>query len=170
MALAIGSTIAAKVYHDGREQIAAVAKDWRKSEIAGAREAVRRQASQARASRFSRQVGQRFESLEALSEAAKIGRDLGLPAEQFDRLRDEAIACLMLPDMKPAGPPIQLPEGCIAFAFDDGMTRYAFRLRDGTIVVRASATTGRSPGSPRRAIGTSGCSASAPTGDTWRSR
>ena len=38
--------------------------------------------------------------------------------------------------MKPAGPPIRTPEGTIGFAFDAGMTRYAIRLRDGTILVR----------------------------------
>ena len=32
------------------------------------------------------------------------------------RLRDEAIACMALPDLKPAGPPIRTPEGMIAFA------------------------------------------------------
>ena len=140
-ALAIGSTIAAKVYRDdARKKIAAVAKaageNLKQEQIKTREKLFDAKVSQARASRFSHQVGQRFESLEALSEAVKIGRELGYPADQFDRLRDEAIASLMLPDLKPAGPPIQLPEVPTAFAFDDGMTRYAFRRIDGTIVVR----------------------------------
>jgi WD40 repeat protein len=90
----------------------------------------------ARAGRFSHRVGQRIDSLAALAEAAKIGRELKLPGERFERLRDEAIACMALPDMTRSGPPIHEPEGTVAFAFDAGMTRYATRLRDGTILVR----------------------------------
>ena len=37
-----------------------------------------------RAIRFSRQVGQRFESLAVLERAAAIARELELPPEQFD--------------------------------------------------------------------------------------
>ena len=39
-------------------------------------------------------------------------------------------------DLKPAGPPIRTPEDTIGFAFDAAMTRYAIRLRDGTVLVR----------------------------------
>jgi WD40 repeat protein/tetratricopeptide (TPR) repeat protein len=113
-----------------------VAKKLAKSETQTREKLFEARTAQARASRFSHRVGQRFESLGALSEAVKIGRELRLPADRFDPLRAEAIACLALPDMKPAGPPIRTPEGVIAFAFDAGMTRYAFRLRDGTILVR----------------------------------
>jgi eukaryotic-like serine/threonine-protein kinase len=74
--------------------------------------------------------------LDALWEAVKIGREVGYSDDRFDRLRDEAIASMMLPDLKQAGPPILLPGVITAFAFDDGMTRYAFRGIDGTIVVR----------------------------------
>ena len=136
MILAIGSTIAAKVYHDGREQVAAVANELVKSEIQTREKLFEARTAQARASRFSHQVGQRFETLGAISEAAKIGRNLGLTADRFDPLRDEAIASMALPDLKPAGPPIRKPEGMIAFAFDPGMTRYAIRLRDEKILVR----------------------------------
>jgi WD40 repeat protein/serine/threonine protein kinase len=47
---------------------------------------------QARAGRFSRQTGQRLDSLAALAEAARIRPD--------ERLRDEAIAALALPDVR----------------------------------------------------------------------
>ncbi|MGA9924558.1 MAG: tetratricopeptide repeat protein, partial [Isosphaeraceae bacterium] len=107
-----------------------------KSEIQTREKLFEARTAQARASRFSHQVGQRFETLGAISEAAKIGRNLGLTADRFDPLRDEAIASMALPDLKPAGPPIRKPEGMIAFAFDAGMTRYALRLRDEKILVR----------------------------------
>ncbi len=135
-ALAISSTIAAKIYYDGREEYAAIAKDLAKSELKGREDLFDAKLAQARASRYSRQPGQRFASLDAVSEAAKIGRALRYPAERFDQLRDEAIASLMLVDMKQVGPAIPVPERCVACAFDLGMTRYAFRRQDGTILVR----------------------------------
>jgi serine/threonine protein kinase/WD40 repeat protein/Tfp pilus assembly protein PilF len=55
---------------------------------------------QARASRYSRRVGQRFESLKALKEAARLARELALPEERITQLRNEAIACMALPDMR----------------------------------------------------------------------
>ncbi|MEK7676280.1 MAG: ATP-binding protein [Verrucomicrobiota bacterium] len=51
--------------------------------------------AQARASRYSGQVGRKFESLRALAAAAKIG--------QSAALRDEAIACLALTDLRDSG-------------------------------------------------------------------
>ncbi len=135
-ALAIGSTVAAKVYYDGREQYAAIAKDLAISEIQGREKLFDSMVAQAKSSRFSRQPGQRFDSLRALAEAVKIGRALKYPAARFDRLRDEAIASLMLIDLKQVGPAVSLPAGCTWCTFDSGMTRYALRLQDGTVLVR----------------------------------
>ena len=81
-------------------------------------------------------MGQRFDSLDALAQAATIARELKLPAERLDPLRDEAIACMALPDLKPTGRVIHRPPGAIGVAFDSTMTRYALRFRDGTIQVR----------------------------------
>jgi len=134
--LAIGSTIAAKVYYDKSEQIAEQARKLGQSEIDGREKLFEAQVERARAGRFSHRVGQRFDSLDALAKAAKIGRGLGYTAKRLAPLRDEAIACMALPDLKPAGSPIRTPEGTIAFASDAGVTRYAIRLRDGTILVR----------------------------------
>ena len=92
--------------------------------------------AQARATRFSRQVGQRFESLDALDRAARIARELELPPERFDRIRDQVIACLALPDLKATGRVIEQPAGTLLFCFDPGMNRYALRLQSGTILVR----------------------------------
>jgi serine/threonine protein kinase/WD40 repeat protein len=142
-ALAIGSTIAAKIYRDKNDQLSEQARQLKLSEIdlrIKDRDSLTRlfesQVERARAGRFSHRVGQRFDSLAALAEAARIGRELKLPAESFDRLRDEAIACMALVDMKPAGPPITSSPDLAGFAHDEGMTRYAIRLLDGTVLVR----------------------------------
>jgi serine/threonine protein kinase/WD40 repeat protein len=98
--------------------------------------------AQAQARRFSRRVGQRFESLDALARAAAIARELKLPPDRFDLLRDEAIACLALPDLKETGRVIRRPPGAFLVAFDPTMTRYALRFRDGTIRVCRAADDG----------------------------
>src|SRR5262249_9617268 len=94
--------------------------------------------AQAQARRFSKQVGQRFESLDALARATVLARELRLPPDRFDLLRDEAIACLALPDMKPTGRVITRPVGAFLSAFDPTMTRYAFRFHDKVVVRRIS--------------------------------
>jgi len=98
--------------------------------------------AQTQARRLSRRVGQRFESLDALARAAAIARELKLPPDRFDLLRDEAIACLALPDLKKTGRVIHRPPEVIATAFDCTMTRYALRFRDGAIQVRRVADDG----------------------------
>jgi WD40 repeat protein/tetratricopeptide (TPR) repeat protein len=92
--------------------------------------------NEARAARFSRQVGQRFQGLAAIERAVEIGRGLDLPPDKFDLLRDQAIACLALPDVRSTGRVIAQPDGTFAFCFDAGMNRYALRDRSGTILVR----------------------------------
>jgi len=54
---------------------------------------------QAHGIRYSRRPGQRFEALAALEKAAAIGRELRQPPEWFDKLRNEVIAALALPDI-----------------------------------------------------------------------
>jgi hypothetical protein len=95
----------------------------------------------ARAGRFSRQMGQRFQSLDALEKAAKIGRELRLPTKEFESLRDEAIACLALPDLEQVGRVIPRPPKLSGglFALDPIRPRYALRFRDGTASVRDAA-------------------------------
>ena len=92
--------------------------------------------AQARATRVSRQLGQRFDSLDALAGAARLTHELGLPTERIDRLRDQAIASLALPDMKAIGRVIEKPADTFAFCFDHAMNRYALRLQSGMILVR----------------------------------
>jgi len=55
---------------------------------------------QARAARFSRRPGQRFDGLDAIRRASLLARQLGEPASFFDELRTQAIACMALPDIR----------------------------------------------------------------------
>jgi serine/threonine protein kinase/WD40 repeat protein len=72
---------------------------------------------QARARRFSRQPGQRLDSLDALAKAARIRPD--------ERLRDEAIAAMALPDVR-LGPPWRAwPPGIKSFTVDGPYRSYA---------------------------------------------
>jgi serine/threonine protein kinase/WD40 repeat protein/Tfp pilus assembly protein PilF len=56
--------------------------------------------NQARASRWSGRMGQRFQSLEALSQAAELLPTLHLEPKAKLELRNEAIACMVLPDLR----------------------------------------------------------------------
>jgi serine/threonine protein kinase len=150
--LAIVSTIAAWNYRDQRDligsQLHQITAD--RDRIKESEGRARRAEAEARehlfhgllnraiAGRFSHRPGQRFDSLLALAEAEKIARELKLPPVKFDHLRDEAIACLALPDLRPepGGRVIARPPGVILFTFDPTLTRAALRFRDGTIVVR----------------------------------
>jgi serine/threonine protein kinase/WD40 repeat protein len=129
LTLAVGATITALTFRDQRNQI-------RHAEARTRENLFDALTAQARATRFGRQVGQRFDSLTAIAHAATIGRELHLPPEKFESLRDEAIACMALPDLKPTGRVIDRPPEVFMVAFDATMTRYALRYRDGTIRVR----------------------------------
>jgi len=54
--------------------------------------------SQAKAGRSSRQIGQRFQTLDAIREAIEVAKRLDLPREKLGELRNEALA---LPDLRP---------------------------------------------------------------------
>jgi len=85
--------------------------------------------NEARARRFSRQMGQRLDSLRALSQAARLRPD--------ESLRDEAMAALALADVQrgPSWPEINF-HGSIALVFDDLYERYARLEKDGRISIR----------------------------------
>ena len=96
---------------------------WRDAPLRGARatpridgrreELVESLTDRARVMRLSRQAGQRFEGLAALWRAAEIARELGLARKRLDPIRDEAIACLALPDVRPepGGRVVRRPAG-----------------------------------------------------------
>jgi serine/threonine protein kinase/WD40 repeat protein len=141
--LAIVSTVAAWTYREQRNRIdhnltriTASEAGLRRARTETREELFKALLDRARAERFSHRMGQRFDSLNALEQAARIGRELKLPPEKFESLRDEAIASLALPDLKAVGRDITAPPNVLAFAFDSTLTRYALRFRDGTISVR----------------------------------
>jgi serine/threonine protein kinase/WD40 repeat protein/Tfp pilus assembly protein PilF len=81
--------------------------------------------AQARASRSSRRPGQRFAALRALREAAKI--------HCTPELRDEAIACLALPDLDLIR---QWPGADWSCFIDPTFTLFVLASRDGTMSIR----------------------------------
>ncbi|HKI37164.1 MAG TPA: protein kinase [Gemmataceae bacterium] len=91
---------------------------------------------QAHGIRYSHRVGQRFETLAALQKAVAIGRELGQPPEWFDRLRNEAIACLALPDWRPLREWDGIPPGTHNWDCDDRHRLYAWDDLHGHITVR----------------------------------
>jgi serine/threonine protein kinase/WD40 repeat protein len=114
---------------------------------------------QARAKRLSRQAGQRFDSLAALREAAQIASELELGAEALRDLRNEAIACFALADVRlvqPEWPGYPLGSRGTP-GFDADLGRYARSDSEGTISVRRVADDQElarlpSPGSARGAV------------------
>jgi serine/threonine protein kinase/WD40 repeat protein len=129
VALAVGSAAMAWKFRDQRDQVRLAQTQTRENLLNAL-------TAQARATRVSRRQGQRVDSLKALAQAAALARDLKLPPLELDRLRDEAVACLALPDLEPSGRAIPRPPSLRKFAFDSTMTRFAQRFRDGRIVVR----------------------------------
>lgn len=88
--------------------------------------------ARARAGRFSRRPGQRLDSLAALEEASRIAREVGASEKDLDALRNEAIACLALPDLRPGRfLPIRVSNSAISF--DGPYERYAVLDEQGTI-------------------------------------
>ena len=136
--LAVGSTMAAWTFRYQRDQIS-LGSAWRLS-------ADRERAKDL----FEALVGRRRRPGGSAAGPASGSRastpwsapprsrgELKLPPERFELLRDEAIACLALPDLKATGRVIHSArrERCL-IAFDPAMTRYALRFRDGTVQVR----------------------------------
>jgi WD40 repeat protein len=92
--------------------------------------------TEAEARRVSRRVGQRFAALGAIERAMQLAPTVEITeAEQF-RLRNEAIAALALPDLRVAKELDVSRASANGFAVDPAFERYAFRLDDGTVIVR----------------------------------
>ncbi len=82
--------------------------------------------AEARASRWSGRAGRRFEGLEAIRQAAAIRPSL--------ELRNEAIACLALPDIRvESWIPVEKGGRLFGFAVDENFERYACAGQDGSI-------------------------------------
>jgi WD40 repeat protein/tRNA A-37 threonylcarbamoyl transferase component Bud32 len=129
LALAIGSSVAAVWLRGERD----VAIEHKQRAEQAERDATDRlwnaYLAQAQAARWSKRPGQRFKSLEALTAAAAIH-----PAPE---LRDEALACLGLADLRCARS-WPVPRNA-AVQFDARAERYALLGEDGTLRIRTLA-------------------------------
>ena len=92
--------------------------------------------AQAKSGSLSRRIGQRFVSLAALSEATKIARDLNMPDDHSLELRNAAIACMVLPDLRIAKEWPGWPVGSVTLDFAGTLERYARADRQGAVSIR----------------------------------
>jgi WD40 repeat protein len=95
--------------------------------------------AQGRAKRYSGQMGQRFEALEALRQASEIARSLELDEKHVEELRTEAIACLALTDLKPLREWPNKASPTYPVAFDADLERYAYGGAEGVVLLCRSA-------------------------------
>jgi serine/threonine protein kinase/WD40 repeat protein len=109
---------------------------------------------EAQARRWSGLMGRRFDSLESLTKAAAIYRSLGQLDEPRElELRNEAIACMTLPDLRIAKEWGGYPPGAAGLVFDANLERYACSDAKGNISIRRVADDGElvrlpGPGKP----------------------
>jgi serine/threonine protein kinase/WD40 repeat protein/tetratricopeptide (TPR) repeat protein len=100
----------------------------RRAEDAEREVKIRGHLAQAQAYHWSGQVGQRFKSLDELAAAARLRPSL--------ELRNEAIACLALTDLRRAESWNGFPSGTSALAFDARLEQYARSDERGNLSVR----------------------------------
>ncbi len=92
--------------------------------------------AQANASRHSRQVGQRFITLDAVRRAVDLVRERHMPEERLNELRNLAIGALMLPDFRTLRTLEAFPGGTSCWGSDDQLRRYARGDLEGNISLR----------------------------------
>ena len=117
-----------------------LARDSNADAQAKAREARSQQAealiAQARGIRTSHRPGQRFEALKALKEAKHIGDDLERPSAWFERLRNEVINALAMPDLHVTKAFDGLPEGTVDADLSVDFALYVHTDESGACYVR----------------------------------
>ena len=92
--------------------------------------------TEAEARRQSHRAGQRFETLGAVEKAMRLSETAGITEAERFHLRNAAIGAMTLPDLRVAVE-LDVPHAKEnGFAVDPAFERYAFRLADGTIIVR----------------------------------
>jgi serine/threonine protein kinase/WD40 repeat protein len=146
VALALGSTVAAIRLRESRDEAREHLRKARDAEQRKTEQLWEAEVARARAGRFSQRVGQRFESLAALNRAARLGI---FPQRRLE-LRNEAIACLALPDARREQElPVWNGKNIASIywsAFDGAFEHYAYvdvkgaivvcRVADGSVVAR----------------------------------
>jgi serine/threonine protein kinase/WD40 repeat protein len=126
--LAVGASGAAGWLHASRAQVSEQLKKTREAETARTEQLWQSLLDRARAEHFSRQPGQRFASLDALAEAARLRPD--------EQLRDQAIASLALPDLRLGQEWDGWPPGTARLALGPDHRLYARADRIGAVTVR----------------------------------
>jgi hypothetical protein len=116
--LTAGSMIAAFRLKEARNALAAAEQDRTENLYQSL-------VAQAHATHFSRQVGQRHATLEAVCKAAALLRERHMPAQRLDELRNLVIAALVLPDFRTLQTWEGYPGGSRAFDTDDQLLSYA---------------------------------------------
>src|SRR5262249_12988723 len=96
--------------------------------------------TEAKYRRYSRRQGQRFDSLEAIRKAIRLLPELDLSdrerEEQRQLLRDLAISCLTLPDVRTVKEWQGWPEGSCCLDLDAQAELYARSDQQGNVTVR----------------------------------
>jgi serine/threonine protein kinase/WD40 repeat protein len=129
LVLGVGSSLAAALWREQRDTALTNLERAERAEKDKTEKLWQSYRDQARVGRWSDQVGRRFNSLQALARAAEIRPDL--------ELRNEAIACMALADLRLVRPlPEQLP-GSLGFQFFDApLERCATSDAQGNISIR----------------------------------
>ncbi len=130
---AIGGSWAALVFRNQAEKLGGQAQDLRNEQALATRRLFDTLFARAQSGRWSGRMGQRFESLQALAEAVSLGPALNWQEEQKLLLRNEAIACLILPDLRLTQPAHRLPPGTFILAYDGPLERYVGSDQNGNL-------------------------------------
>jgi WD40 repeat protein/tRNA A-37 threonylcarbamoyl transferase component Bud32 len=132
--VAAGSTVAALWLSEALSDAEANLRRAEGAEKDGKRKLLQAYAAQGHAGRNSRRLGQRFDSLKSLEKAVALARELKLPPAEFHELRNEAIACLALPDLRRLQAGSCWGRGA-AFSFDDTFEHFAITDFQGNVTV-----------------------------------
>ncbi len=133
---AIGAALAAVRLRIEQSATLAQLRKTQDAEIAGEHRLFASLLGQARASRLSRQMGQRFETLDLIAEAAKLALSLKLGEDEFRKLRSEAASSMALTDLRVDHEWPGWPAGSFGAAFDGSLERYARVDRNGAVSIR----------------------------------
>lgn len=128
LVIAAGSLIYASLFRNE-------AGKARQAERAAREKAYKALIAQAQAQRWSGRPGRRLDSLQALQEAVELERSSDLASKEILELRNEAVACLTLVDMRLEKTWEGIPAEHFGVAFDAALQDYAYSDIKGTIKV-----------------------------------
>jgi eukaryotic-like serine/threonine-protein kinase len=92
--------------------------------------------SEAEARLHGHRTGQRFDALDAIARATRLARSAGINDPDRQKLRNQAIAAMGLPDVR-VGWQVEVPDPKRhGFTVDSSFERYAQKRDDGSVVIR----------------------------------